>query len=122
MIDACLAFFFLAIPLLFDKVYTLFFSCLLLIIFTDQYLCSLSLKPVINSRFLFDPLYEEIVTNTSELIFYIVEHVFFELVLPLSIFVGVMLTLIVDWSWIPISSIERERGPSLEQVKKDILE
>ena len=51
-----------------------------------------------------------------------VEHVFFELVLPLSIFVGVMLTLFVDWSWIPISSIERERGPSLEQVKKDILE
>jgi len=71
---------------------------------------------------LFDPLYEDIVTNTSELIVYMVKHVFFELVLPLSIFVGVMLTLFVDWSWIPISSIERERGPSLEQVKKDILE
>ena len=71
---------------------------------------------------MFDPLYEEIVTNTAELIFYMVKHVFFELVLPLSIFVGVMLTLLVDWSWIPISSIERERGPSLEQVKKDILE
>ena len=71
---------------------------------------------------MFDPLYEEIVTNTAELIFYMVKHVFFELVLPLSIFVGVMLTLFVDWSWIPISSIERERGRSLEQVKKDILE
>ena len=71
---------------------------------------------------MFDPLYEEIVTNTAELIFYMVKHVFFELVLPLSIFVGVMLTVFVDWSWIPISSIERERGPSLEQVKKDILE
>jgi hypothetical protein len=71
---------------------------------------------------LFDPLYEEIVTNTAELIFYMVKHVFFELVLPLSIFVGVMLTLFVDWSWIPISSIERERGRSLEQVKKNILE
>ncbi len=71
---------------------------------------------------MFDPLYEEIVTNSSELIFYMVKHVFFELVLPLSIFVGVMLTLLVDWSWIPISSIDRERGPSLEQVKKDLLE
>ena len=71
---------------------------------------------------MFDPLYEEIVTNTAELIFYMVKHVFFELVLPLSIFVGVMFTLFVDWSWIPISSIERERGRSLEQVKKDILE
>ena len=71
---------------------------------------------------MFDPLYEEIVTNTAELIFYMVKHVFFELVLPLSIFVGVMLTLFVDWSWIPISSIDRERGPSLEQVKKDLLE
>ena len=70
---------------------------------------------------MFDPLYEEIVTNTAELIFYMVKHVFFELVLPLSIFVGVMLTLLVDWSWIPISSIDRGRGHSLEQVKKDLL-
>tara|TARA_Y100001968_G_C18890232_1_gene495770 strand:- start:151 stop:366 length:216 start_codon:yes stop_codon:yes gene_type:complete len=71
---------------------------------------------------LFDPLYEEIVTNTSELMVYMVNHVFFELVLPLSIFFGVILTLFVDWSWIPISSIDRERGESLEQVKKNLLE
>ena len=76
----------------------------------------------IHSRFLFDPLYEEIVTNKSELLLYMVKHVFFELVLPLSIFIGVILTLFMDWSWIPISSIERERAPSLEQIKKDLLE
>ena len=72
-------------------------------------------------RFLFDPLYEETVTNTSDLMIYVVNHFFIELVLPLSIFVAVMLTLLVDWSWIPISSIERERGHSLEEVKKLLL-
>ena len=51
-----------------------------------------------------------------------VRHVFIELVLPLSIFVAVMLTMFVDWSWIPISIIERKRGHSLEEVKRDILE
>ena len=71
---------------------------------------------------MFDPLYEEIVTNNSELILYMVRHFFLELVLPLSIFVGVMLTLFVDWSWITISSIERERGPSLEEIKKHLRE
>ena len=71
---------------------------------------------------MFDPLYEEIVTTTSDLMVYMVRHIFIELVLPLSIFVAVMLTMFVDWSWIPISSIERERGLSLEEVKKDILE
>ncbi len=71
---------------------------------------------------MFDPLYEEFVTNSSEFKVYMVRHVFFELVLPLSIFVGVILTLLVDWGWIPISSIDRARGHSLEQVKKDLLE
>ena len=73
-------------------------------------------------RSLFDPLYEEIVTNTSDLIVYMVRHVYLELVLPLSIFVAVMLTLFVNWSWIPISGIERERGLSLEKVKKHLYE
>jgi hypothetical protein len=49
-------------------------------------------------------------------------HVFIELILPLSIFVAVMITLFVDWSWIPLSSIDRERGHSLEEVKKRLLE
>ena len=71
---------------------------------------------------MFDPLYEEIVTDTSDLMVYMVRHVFIELVLPLSIFVAVMLTLFVDWSWIPISKIERERGHSLKGVKKRLLE
>ncbi len=69
----------------------------------------------------FDPLYEEIVTNTSDIMAYMVRHVFIELVLPLSIFVAVMLTMFMDWSWIPISSIEREKGDSLEDFKKHIL-
>ena len=71
---------------------------------------------------MFDPLYEEIVTNTSELMVFMVRHVFLELVLPLSIFVAVMLTLFVDWSWIPISSIESERVHSLQEVKKHLLD
>ena len=71
---------------------------------------------------MFDPLYDEIVSNTSELMVYIVRHFFIELVLPLSIFVAVMLTLFLNWSWMPISSIERERGLSLEDVKKHLFE
>ena len=53
---------------------------------------------------------------------YLVRHLFIELVLPLSIFFAAMLTLFVNWSWIPISSIERERGLSLEKVKKHLYE
>ena len=71
---------------------------------------------------MFDPLYEEIVTNTSDLMIYMVRHLFIELVLPLFILISVMLTLFIDWSWIPISSIERERGLSLEKVKKHLYE
>ena len=71
---------------------------------------------------MFDPLYNEIVTNTSDLMVYLIRHFFIELVLPLSIFVAAMLTLFVNWSWIPISSIEREKGLSLETVKKHLYE
>ena len=71
---------------------------------------------------MFDPLYDEIVTNTSDLMVYLVRHFFIELVLPLSIFVAVMLTLFVNWSWIPISRIEREKGANLEEVKKHLFE
>ena len=53
---------------------------------------------------------------------YLIRHFFVELVLPLSIFVAAMLTLFVNWSLIPISSIERERGLSLEKVKKHLYE
>ena len=53
---------------------------------------------------------------------YLIRHFFIELVLPLSIFVAAMLTLFLNWSWIPISSIERERGLSLEKVKKHLYE
>tara|TARA_B100000214_G_scaffold272418_1_gene202646 strand:- start:135 stop:305 length:171 start_codon:yes stop_codon:yes gene_type:complete len=51
-----------------------------------------------------------------------VQHFFIELVFPLSIFVAVMLTLFIDWSWIPLSSFERERGDNLEDLKKHLLE
>ena len=71
---------------------------------------------------MFDPLYNEIVANTSDLMVYLIRHFFIELVFPLSIFVAAMLTLFVNWSWIPISSIERERGLSLEKVKKTLYE
>ena len=71
---------------------------------------------------MFDPLYNEIVTYTSDLMVYLIRHFFIELVLPLSIFVAAMLTMFVNWSWIPISSFERERGLSLEKVKKHLYE
>ena len=71
---------------------------------------------------MFDPLYEEIVTNTLELKVYMIRHFFIELVLPLSIFVASILTLFVDWSWIPLSSIDQERGMSLEDIKKHLIE
>ena len=69
-----------------------------------------------------DPLYEEIVTNTPDLMVYMVRHIWVELVLPLSIFIAVMITLFIDWRWIPISIIERQRGSSLEEVKKHLFE
>jgi len=71
---------------------------------------------------LFDPLYEEIVTISPELMVYLAHHFFIELVLPLSIFVSVMLTMFVDWSWIPISSIDRKRFPSLKEHIKNLLQ
>ncbi len=70
---------------------------------------------------MFDPLYNEIVTNSSDLMVYVVRHFFIELALPLSIFIAVMLTMFMDWSWIPISSIERARGNSLDHVKKQLF-
>ena len=70
---------------------------------------------------MFDPLYDEIVTNPSDLMVYIVRHFFIEVFLPLSIFIAVMLTLFVNWSWIPISGIDRKRGLSLEEVKKHLF-
>ena len=71
---------------------------------------------------MFDPLYEEIITNTSDLMAYVVKHFFIELVFPLSIFVAAMLFIFVDWSWIPLSSIERDRGHSLEDIKKHLMD
>jgi len=47
---------------------------------------------------------------------------FIELVLPLFIFVVVMLTLFVDWTWIPLSIIDPEREHSLEELKKHLLD
>ena len=76
--------------------------------------------PCIFLRFLFDPLYEEIVTSPSDLISFVVKHIFIELVLPLSIFFAVMLTFFIDWNWMPISNVERERGLSLEHMKKNL--
>ena len=69
---------------------------------------------------MFDPLDDEFVTNSSDLMFYIIRHFFIEQVLPVPIFVAAILTLFVNWSWIPISSIERKRGLSLEKVKKHL--
>ena len=71
---------------------------------------------------MFDPLYQEMVTNISELRVYLVNHIFIELFFPLVIFIAVMLTLLVDWNWIPMSTNDRARGISLEDLKKKIIE
>ena len=71
---------------------------------------------------MFDPLYDDIVSNSSDLMVYISCHLFLELIFPLSIFLAVMITLFVDWRWIPLSIIERDRGYSLEEVKKHLFE
>ena len=71
---------------------------------------------------MYDPLYDEIVTNTSDLMVYLSRHFFTELIFPLAIFVAVMITFLVDWSWMPISCIERESANCLEDVKKNLLE
>ena len=73
-------------------------SWLYLFIFTFWYLISLCLLPCFYLWFLFDPLFEEVITNTSDFWVYMLRHVFIELVLLLSIFVAVMFTLFVDWS------------------------
>ena len=72
--------------------------------------------------FMYDPLYGEIVTNTWELMVYLSRHFFIELIFPLSIFFSVMIILFVDWTWIPISTIDRQRGNSLEEIKKKLFE
>ena len=71
---------------------------------------------------MFDPLYEEIITNNSDLMIYVTRLVINELVLPMFFFVAVMLTIFIDWSWIPLSTRERDRGPSLEELKKGLFE
>ena len=74
------------------------------------------------SRFLFDPVYEEIVTNFSDLSGYFLRHILIEVILPLSIFISVMLTFLIDWSCIPISSIDRNNKNNIEDLKKRLLE
>ena len=49
-------------------------------------------------------------------------HFFIKLVLPLYIFIAVKLIFLIDWRLIPISSIKRIRGISLEHVYKKLFE
>ena len=74
-----------------------------------------------NAKFLFDPLCDEVVTNTSELLIFLNRHFFLELVFPLFIFFAVMVTLLVDWNWIPLSSIDKSRGLNVEELKRKLL-
>ena len=71
---------------------------------------------------MFDPLYEEIITNSSDLMIYMVQHVFIELLLPLSSFELLMLIMLVNWNWIPVSGIELEIIPCHQEVKKHLFE
>ena len=74
-----------------------------------------------NTKFLFDPLCDEVVTNTSELLSFLYRHFFLELVFPLFIFFAVMVTLLVDWNWIPLSTIDKSRGINVEELKRKLL-
>ena len=74
-----------------------------------------------NTKFLFDPLCDEVVTNTSELLNFLYRHFFLELVFPLFIFFAVMVTLLVDWNWIPLSTIDKSRGINVEELKRKLL-
>ena len=74
-----------------------------------------------NAKFLFDPLCDEVVSNTSELLIFLYRHFFLELVFPLFIFFAVMVTLLVDWNWIPLSSIDKSRGINVEELKRKLL-
>ena len=102
--------------------YTLFFIFSLLWYIHILISYSIIVMTLFVSFIVFDPLYDEIVTNTSDLMVYIIRHFFIELVLPLFIFIAVMLAVFLNWSWIPISWIERERGLSLGEVKKQLFE
>ena len=118
-VSPCMIFDLLLLNHFLDTIWALF----LFIVYSHIAISCLAIfKPSMNTRFLFDPLYEEILTNTSELLPYLTRHFFIELLFPLSFFIAVMLTLLVDWSWIPISSIDRIRGNSLEEVKRNLIE
>tara|TARA_B100000965_G_C19527312_1_gene729434 strand:+ start:597 stop:836 length:240 start_codon:yes stop_codon:yes gene_type:complete len=71
---------------------------------------------------LFDSFNDAIVTNTSELLLNFLRVVFIDLLLPLSFFFAVMLTFLVNWSWIPISKNERKRGIGIEELKTKLID
>ena len=72
-------------------------------------------------RTLYDPLTNELVNTTSELLIYLIRHFVFELIVPLIVFVPVMLIFFVDWTWIPISANNRSRAISLEALKNQLF-
>ncbi len=59
-----------------------------------------------NNLFLFEPLEEEIVTYTSDLMLYFVRFIFVDFIFPLSIFNALILTFLVYRTWITLSSID----------------
>ena len=73
-------------------------------------------------RFFFDPLYEEITSNTSDLMVYVISHFFYRAFFAIVYFCCCYAYSLCGLELIPISSIERERAHSLLYVKKHILE
>ena len=56
---------------------------------------------------MYDPSIGQESLTTVDVVGVIVGHVFF----------GVAATLLVDWSWIPLSPQQKKSGPSLKEIK-----
>ena len=61
-----------------------------------------------NLRNLYDPSIGQESLTTVDVVGVLVGHVLF----------GVVATLLIDWSWIPLSPQQRESGRSLKEIKK----
>ena len=57
---------------------------------------------------MYDPLIGQESLTAVDVVGVLVGHVFF----------GVVATLLIDWSWIPLSPQQRESGRSLKEIKR----
>ena len=70
---------------------------------------------------MYDRLNDELVNTSSDLLIYLILLLLFERIILLIVFVSLILTLYVDWSWIPILTNDRYRRGSLEALNNWLL-